>query len=266
MRLSKRKKIIYTLMLITLIVLAPSVFSPDDVEGTITYETHWDWGTATPTEAGWTVTNDLGYVVTVTKGYVVSYSTQLNYCEHSHGVFDWLGNVFAVAVVQAGHDYDQEADPASVVASMVESLDNPQIGIMGTVTVQEPTYCTGHYLMARGSSDGLNMPDDVDMYGVTFYIEGTYQIPDGDESLPFVAQTNLANGKNRDLLLLDNLDTPIHVGIGETPARVGIVRYLDTLFNGADFATMDSEALGQSILWAMLSDMQMIILDGKVHQ
>ena len=56
MRISNRQKLIYALLLFILISLAPSVFSPEDVEGTITYETHWDWGNATATNNGWIVT------------------------------------------------------------------------------------------------------------------------------------------------------------------------------------------------------------------
>lgn len=266
MRFSKREKIIYAIMLTILILLAPTVFSPNDVEGTITYETQWDWGTATPTDNGWQVVNNLGYTVMVEKGYIVSYSTQLIYCEHTHSIFDWLGSVFAAAVVHAGHNSSGDADPASVVASMVESLSQPETGIMGTVTVEEPTYCTGHYLAARGSSDGLNMPTDKDMYGVTLYIEGTYQAPDSEIAISFTAETNLANGQMRDLFAPDDLTNPIHVGIGETPVRIGIVRYLDTLFDDADFATMDSAALGKTILWSMLDDMQMVVLEGDIHR
>ena len=132
--------------------------------------------------------------------------------------------------------------------------------------------CSRTYLLsgtlsdaARGSSDSLHMPDDVDMYGVTLYIKGTYQAPDSNQTIPFVAKTSLANGKNRDLFEPDNVDVPIHVGISETPVRVRIVRYLDTLFDGADFATMDSEALGKSVLWSILNHMQMVVLEGEIH-
>jgi len=266
MRISRRQKIIYGLMLAILILLAPSVFSPEHSEGQIIYETRWDWGDAIPTEDGWQVMTDYGFIVEVTKGYVVSYSTQLNYCEHSHGMFDWLGNIFAVAVVQAGHDYGEDADPASVVVSMIESLDNPTVNTMGTVTVQEPSYCQGHYLMARGSSDSLNMPEDVDMYGLTLYIEGTYHTPDNLTPIAFTAQTNLANGKIRDLYTSDTLDTPIHVGISETPVRVAIVRSLDSMFDGIEFDSMTGEDIGKAVLWTLLEELRFVILDGEIHQ
>lgn len=265
MRILRRQKLIYGLMLTILILLAPSVFSPDDTEGQIIYETHWDWGDAVPTDEGWQVITNYVYTVNVTKGYVVSYSTQLNFCEHSHGVFDWLGHALGASVVHAGHDYNQDADPASVVVSMVESLADPTNGTMGTVTVQEPTYCQGHYLMARGSSDSVNMPDDVDMYGLTLYVEGTFTTPDDLRPMKFIGETNLANGKIRDLFAPDDVEKPIHVGISDEPVRIGIVRSLDTMFDGIEFETASHEDIGKAVLWSLLDDTRFVVLDGEIH-
>lgn len=265
LRLSRPRKITFLLMLTILILLAPSVFAPENVTGNITYQLQWQWGDAIPLDDGWMVRNDLGYRVHVTKGYSVAYSTQLLYCEHSHGLFDWVGKIFAVSVVHAGHNTGDQ-DPASVLVSLIESLDKPQTSHIGTVTVNEPGYCKAHFLVAPGSDDTPNMPSDKDMFGVSLYIEGTYQSDDMPQAQPFRAQTSLGNGKNLPLIQADDASQKsVHVEIGNTPVKIGIIRQLDSLFDGADFATMDEEELGKAILWQMMADLRIVVLSGVAH-
>lgn len=251
-----------------LVTVLAYVLPAPPVSGDIVYAASWVWGDAVAhADGGWSVTNDLGYTVTVERGYVVDFSTQLIACEHSHawGGIAWLEKLVGVAVVQAGHS-SGDVDPAALTTATAEPIHSPALRELGTVTVNEPDYCEGHYLVARADGDTLNLPDDLDLHGMSLTIEGTYQRADMDAPVTFTAQTALANGAITTLSRVDLAGfRDVHVEISDEPVYVTIQRRLDTLFDGVDFAAMSRDEIGQAVLWSLIDGTRLLVTGGNLH-
>ncbi|MCI0710894.1 MAG: hypothetical protein L0154_12100 [Chloroflexi bacterium] len=232
--------------------------TPTTRDGEIIYRTGWTWGDAVPTDNGWTVTNDLGVVVTVEKAYLVNFAVQLLECEdHSHTT---LLESLLPDTARAGHG--DGINPALVDSSFVEDFAHPDTIEFGKVTVESLAYCEAHYLIARAGSETRFQPEDVDMYGVSLYVEGTYQNVDSDETFPFTAQTHLANGKQLTLHLPDST-MPVHVEVGEERVEILVQRQLDRLFDGIDFTSTGD--IGRAILWNIIASTEFIVTGGNAH-
>lgn len=231
--------------------------------GEINYQMTWIWGEATAMESGWQVENDLGYIVTVEEGYLISHTLQLLPCEDvEQENASILNTVFGANTAEAGHGGD-ENDPSAILIPQVESLAVANALTFGSVTVPHTDYCTAHYLVARSDSVTLNMPENVDMYGLSLYVAGAYQKADSDETVPFVLQTSLANGKIADIR--DESDgEPVRVEITNDSVQVEVQRQLDTLFDGVDFEMMDSDEQARTVLWSLIHDTQVLVTKGKI--
>jgi hypothetical protein len=230
--------------------------------GDINYAMTWDWGTATPTDTGWQVTNDLGYMIAVEKGYLVSHSIQLLECNDSDESAGLIGDFFEANTAEANHGGDDN-DPSAILIPLVEELGSASSSDFGAVNVPYRQYCTAHYLVARSDSVTRNMPDDIDMYGQSLYLEGTYQVVDSEAVVPFTLQTSLANGTIADIRLSTNTE-PMRVEISDEVIHIDIQRQLDTLFDGVDFETMDADEQARTVLWSLIRDTRVLVTSGKV--
>ena len=233
--------------------------------GSIRYSAAWAWGSAIDTPGpGWEVTTDLGYRVQVETGALVFYSTELLACEHEHTQMLWqrlgdlLGELIGPATAYAGHG--DEDSPAEVMPILVESLAEPATTELGTVQVSEPAYCQGHYLVARAT--------DGEMAGRSLTVAGTITGPDG-ESRPFAIDTSLAWGTIADLQLPYATDVDgsaaIHGDIGDETLEIVVVRGLDTLFDGVDFAGIDATEQAKMILRNLTNHTALMIVGGAAH-
>lgn len=229
----------------------PAPVSP--VSGNITYFADWDTsGIETLPDGGWRVTNDLGYEVHVLDGYVVSYRVTSLECSHSHSLFEWLLEQLMPAPVKAGHG--SEADPAMLAAPFIESLVEPESREWGTVTVNEPSYCQGHYLL--GKADRNTEGVDQSIEGTTLFIHGTYS------GQPFTIKTGLAWGHLHDFM---QDDRPVHVQIGEETVKIMFTRQLSTLFDGLDFDTFEDDERAHAVLRNLTHHMSAHVMSGSVH-
>lgn len=231
--------------------------------GSIRYSAAWAWGDAIDTPGpGWEVTNDLGYRVQVESGAVVFYSVQLLACEHEHAetvwqrLGDWLGSSLGPVTAHAGHG--DEENPAEVMPVLVESLAEPGTVALGSVQVSEPAWCQGHYLIAQGV-DGA-------MSGRSLTVSGTVTGPDGTTA-PFAIDTALAWGAPADLRLpYDGEDSPArHAEIGDETIEIVVLRALDTLFDGVDFAGMDETEQAKGLLRNLTAGTAIVVAGGTVH-
>jgi hypothetical protein len=251
--------LIISIWLIAMPILAHDTASSRSAsDGDIIYRTDWDWGEAIPTDNGWSVTNDLSFAVIVHKAYLVNYTVQLLDCDdHAHtSLLDGLSPDMAFA----GHG--DGINSALVEASFVEDLARPAQHEFGRVTVDSLAYCEAHYLIARAGSETRFPRDDIDMYGVSLYIEGTYKNESLDEPVPFATQTHLANGTQLPLHLSDSVTT-VHVEVGEEPVEILVQRRLDRLFDGIDFTS--TEDIGRAILWNVIGSTEFIVTGGNAH-
>lgn len=267
LRYLKRHRILTVLLIaqgMVLLLLAPAVLGNNvNVSGTITYDLSWNTDGVTFTDDGWQVENNLGYTVEVERGYVVSYSVTANYCPHRHGLLANLLGFITPATAFAGHN--SEHDVAELTASYNESLIALETVTLGTVTVNEPSYCEGHYLIASTDTDAATLPDDVDMYATSLYIEGQYIAPDSTTAVPFTIQSPLAWGTIQTLSENDSPDSIFHVTIGDTPVVLNFERQLASMFDGVDFSTMDERTQAMTILRALTDQVRMVIVEGQSH-
>lgn len=246
---------IWTIPLIFLLLPDEETFS----EGQAQYRLAWDLGTVQMTETGWTVTTNLDYQVEITSAYSVAYEVQLTACEHSHGWFDW--STLGIGVAYAGHGDD--SNDSTFDSSLVENLLNPQTQFWGEVTLYEPTYCEAFFLVARGATDTNNLPDDVDMYGSSVYLEGTYIAPDSDTAIEFTLQTGNANGAIDDFV---QNEIPVHIALSDETITIEITRSLDTLLDNIDFADMNTDDASFQVLRNIINGTRFEVVSGQVHE
>ena len=233
-------------IVVTLLFFLPT----PSVSGDVIYVTTWDRGeTSTSDAGGWQVMTDLGYVVQVDAGYLVSYSTTLNECPHSHTLWERLLELLMPAVVYAGHG--SEFDPAMVAQPIVEDLIVLEDAEWGRVTVNEPTYCEGHFLISNTNTESE----------FSLYIEGTYQRHGIDNAVPFTIESKLAWGTIGDLIASGE---NVHAQIGNDPVTIQIVRQLDSMFDGIDFVEADFDLVGRDVL-RNLADNTTFVVIGKTH-
>lgn len=250
-----------TIAIAPLIITELSRSQSSVTASTLTYQLEWDWGQATPDEAGgWTVVNDLGYTIHLETGYLVSYSAQLIECEHEHTAsrLDTLIAPFVIKSAAAGHGGD--TDPSEIDGGLVESLSKPHNQTWGNLQISQTiTYCQAHYLIARAGTVAQPIPTEVDMLGASLWLQGTYQAPDSPHMIPFVIKTSLANGTIAEFATSEALTTAgihPHVVTDGASYTIHIRRSLDTLFDGVDFATMSEAQIGKSLVWSLVAHTQ----------
>ena len=132
----------------------------------------------------------------------MNYTLQLVECDdhtHADGETSWLSDLLLPSTAYAGHGDDR--DPSLVDQPIVERLTAvPTDFVFGEVTAPTINYCQGHYLVARAYDTAQNLPEDVDMLGVSLYLSGTFLAPASDSPQAFTIQTDLANGTLTDLV------------------------------------------------------------------
>ncbi len=190
--------------------------------GAITYTLDWSWGDAAPNADGWVVTNDLGFEIHVTRGYLVSYSVQLVPCDSAAETAGW--HWLRLKRANAGHG-GETPDPSNPGQHYVESIAAGRPLTLGPVNAAA-NYCKVHYLIARGEAHSEGLAADVDMVGLTLFLEGTWRAPDGPQT-PFTLQTA------KPTAILPALEPPVDTA--KVGAAITITRDLSTLFDGVTF-------------------------------
>lgn len=133
---------------------------------------------------------------------------------------------------------------------------------IGTVTVVEPTYCEGFYLVARADSGTINLAEHELMYGVSLMIEGTYQTQYDETATPFHLETNRAAGQ---ILETQRDKQAVHIQVGADPATVAVVRSTATLFDEVDFAEMSDSDAAWRVLRNLTEDTRFEVISGSTH-
>ena len=269
MILKKFTKLALLLSSITLLTMIVSLIPPSQTEldtapptnfSTITYELDWDWGDAVLTSGGWFVTNDRGYQIHVQSGYLVNRSLELIECTGSdatgESIADRLRQTLAAQPAYAGHNGAH--DTSRITAPWVESLTEPVTQTVETVLVTAPNYCQLHYLVAPGIETAQHLPHEVEMLGMTLWLEGDYLAPGTSTSVPFTIQTNLAWGEVAELMTLSS--EPLNTLQRDNVAlQITVRRDLETLFDGVDFETMPDIEQAKTVLRSLIQNTDVII-------
>ena len=195
------------------------------------------------------VTSDLGFEVRLTKAYLTTFALTLLPCKKQSGSLlrrvgaPVLASLWPVRPAYAGHG--QGLLPTQLRQSVVENLLSPEPIKLGSFDPPEDNYCQAHYLTGHAILRTQNFPRDIQMIGASLYIEGEFKAPGAAASEPFTIRTMEAFGEY----------TPRRPGgphliskINSRPARLTLIRNLDTLFDGLDFKSLKRDFWGRHVL------------------
>ncbi|MCA9691437.1 MAG: hypothetical protein KC636_17670 [Myxococcales bacterium] len=219
------------------------------------YHGTWSYSQAQRVDDGLRLVNDRGLTITIERGYLVSYRAQLVPCATqvaARGLSPLeraLATALAPATAWAGHG--DSVDPSATRSPQVEDLAAGAPRSLGATSFASGRYCSVHYLVGRADSLTADLPDDVDLYGLTLYLEGYYQAPGDDAATSFLVTESGASARLVDLdeALDDDGLARVEADAGDEPLRaeVTITRALDHLLDGVTFEE-DSDALGRAVL------------------
>ncbi|MEM7247739.1 MAG: hypothetical protein AAF533_20550 [Acidobacteriota bacterium] len=223
--------------------------NPPPGPSTIEYRLSWSWGEAREIPGGFEVTNDLGQVVRVHRGWLVNLSAEVVPCDED-GRPDEKARLasFSIPVAQAGHP---GFGPTAVHAPQAESLAPPVSSSWQEVTSEPDDFCNLHYLVARANRRTLGLPDDEpDVDRISLLLEGEWSLGDEGTPNPFLIWTRSAHGKlePRELRL-------------EKDMVFTVTRELDSLFDGADFTTMNDEQLARRVLQNVVENTRLDLVE-----
>ena len=227
----------------------------------VDYHVSWDTSGVTLNDGGLELRNNLDYEIELSAGYLVFYSTQLVPCEddesselargQTNGIDwgKWWDRVIGIRTAHAGHG-DEDMDPSVMAQSYVENLIAPESMQLGSRIIEGTRYCQIHYLVARGGSGSIGLPEDQDMVGASLYMTGTWSLA-GEAPQPFTILSSVAYGT------LANLYPESYYGVSEMEfeldaslagARVEIERDLYGLFEDLNFETMTDTQMERRVL------------------
>ena len=228
--------------------------------GALTYLLRWQWGKASPRphDVGWQVVTNRGDWVWVKRGYLVTGNLEMVACPYQPASSALSNNLwqtlFGARTVYAGHGGDK-ADASRIAAPVVEALTTPTTTVLSAVLGAEPFYCHTHYLVAPGVDWGAGLPQEVNMVGLTLFLEGEVKAGSRADAVahPFTIQSNVAWGTLKEVLQTSNHaqrsaeSSPVAIPQG-APTQLVVERSLGTLFDGVDFATMSAAEQAKTIL------------------
>ncbi|MBT6492659.1 MAG: hypothetical protein HOK97_23005 [Deltaproteobacteria bacterium] len=249
-----RWPIVAAMLLLSSCGESQSEFTPGPHQ--VDYHVSWDTEGVLFSESGFELTNNLGYDIEVTAGYLVFYSTQLVPCEDEESSEltsidwgKWWGRLIGVRTAHAGHG-EEDLDASVVAQSYVEDLTEPVSQQIGSRTIEGIRYCQIHYLVARGGTGTLQLPQEQDMVGTSLYLQGTWEV-EGGETQAFTISSSVAYGTLSNLYpsaFYGAADQELQVDASQTGARIEIKRNLLGLFADTDFKAMSDAQLERRIL------------------
>ena len=222
---------------------------------TLSYILDWQSEEAILEDDSITLQTDLGYEVVIERGFTIAYSLQLVECDDEEepadipGMGQRLLNLLGPGVAWAGHS-ELDPNPAAIEVSQAEDILVRARVEMGRVTVEPQRYCQLHYLVARSERETVGLPDELDIVGMSVYMEGSYQRA-GEASQPFVLNTSYAYGLLTDLFAPgadQDAEAALEVDTGYDDATITVTRNLDRLFDGVEFETMNTAQQAGQVL------------------
>jgi hypothetical protein len=189
------------------------------------------------------VTTDLGFEVLVSRAYLVQSRAQLVDCLGVGGDVwdDWLAlaRLLGPSIAYAGHS--DVTEPSTVIAPRaIDLVAGPDRAVFGSASFDEARYCRSHFLVAGVSEPIADAPRDVDLAGLTLYVEAEVVTPPRTITIA----STLSDGALTDLpdALVGDLE-------GDH-ARLTVTRPLAHAFDGLalDDASLTDDAIARSAL------------------
>lgn len=261
------KNVMIVSFLVTFLVVC-GVDGTGDSQGsgsphTVTYTFDWSSEDAQIEDGSITLQNDLGYEVVMTTGYSIAYTVSLIECPDEEepadvpGMGRWLLDALAPRTAWAGHSYGN-GNAIALATPHTQNFFEQEPVELGQVTADPNGYCQFFYLVGRADSTTVDLPEDLDMSGMSIYVAGTYQAPGGDVK-DFVLHTTRAYSFLSDLFApgdFDQHEKAFEVDTGAEGATVTLTRNLDRLFDGVDFEMMNTDDAASQVLKQLVDHAQ----------
>jgi len=250
MRVSKYvRRTLEVLCLVAVVAQVAGCVTDSTEAPKLSYRLEWNFeGTERGVDdGGWTVTNNKGYEITVTLGYLVAHSIAFLPCRIEDRRSPFESRVPSVSslvrvvglgarLAHAGHG-DVFLNPVKTPTPFVESLTAGESIEAGSFQPEIVRYCLVHYVLARAASDSIDLPDDVEMVGVTAHVEGYYRRLPELTKTPFTIRSPSANAVRAYLSANEpeaGDSEPGFVG-GSVGALAVVTRRASSLFRDIDF-------------------------------
>ena len=226
----------------------------------------WDGTGVTLADGHGTFTTDTGYVVEVDRFELTTYSFELMPCEQRRppppgagpqgrlggprgprppgppgmGMFGLGVGLASIGTAYAGHEVGHP--PTRTGASRVELPLQAQPALLDQIRTPDIAYCAGHYLIGRTIAPEANVP--AENVGVSLRLHGRYRKAADTAWQTLELESSVAHG-----ILVDFTPGKPKDGIKVTEGdTVVVTRHLRSLFDGVDFATMDSQTIARQML------------------
>jgi hypothetical protein len=181
---------------------------------------------------------DLGYEVELERAYLTIQRVQLVECAPAaggeagaaHRRAPWAGGV--------AHAHDLSGDPTVLGTPYVDSALRADFAL-ARVGVMEPPpgrYCRARVALGPADGDALGLPADIDMVGLSFYLEGSYLPPGGTRPIHFIIESSEEREALVDLVdVYRGQPTPIVLDGDHRDIRLSLAMLTNFWLDGVDF-------------------------------
>jgi hypothetical protein len=224
--------------------------------GQILYRLNWDTTRLNRDGTAWVFMTNRGFKIRLEQGLINAYGWQLISCPHSHSWLEsLLSGIAQFGMALAGHGAGRDA--AELIGNQLESLVQPKNSSFAAVTVHEPNYCEGYFVMVKAS---LNRQNSVpSMAGKSIFLRGRYT--KNGVSRSFVISSANAFGDAHKLMQGNSF---VHAAISAVPIEVLFTRRLAGLLDDLDFTETDFTK-GMTVLRNLNNQTRVTVLSGLVH-
>lgn len=216
----------------------------------VRYTLDWHWGKARrSSRGGWEVRTDLGYLVWIEAGRLVTRNLELVPCHAVPPPENASLRRFGPVPAYAGHS-SLMPNESKISRSYEEDLAEPRPRFLEERFVTDPEYCRAHYLIARPRRSPLGT--------AALELQGQWSDDSGAaEGTEFRIRSSAAYGQ------FVGLTSETGVGLARRTIVGGIgltvLRRLETMFDGIDFANAGSGDLGAQIIRRLVEETQVVV-------
>ena len=182
-------------------------------------------------------TTDLGYDIELERGYLVIEQVQLVQCAGS-GAGEAESALRLLWPRGIAHAHPLGGDPTLLGVPYVDSVLRADfaLGEIGTMQPPPGRYCHARIVVAPADADAVGLPDDVDMVGLSLYLEGTYVAPGSDQVVPFILESD----DRRELLIplvdfYNGTPTPLILDDDHRDAHLSLAELTNFWLDGVQF-------------------------------
>ena len=185
-------------------------------------------------------TTDLGYEVELQRAYLAIERFQLVECAPGAGAGS-AGAAARRALWPRGLAlaHDLSGDPTVLGVPYIDSALRADfaLGDVGTMAPPPGRYCQVRVTIGPADTDALGMPDDIDMVGLSLYLEGSYRAPGATRASHFIIESSEERQALIDLVdVYQGRPTPLVLDGDHRDIRLTLAGLTNFWLDGIDFA------------------------------